>query len=1283
MKNILIDLIDFEKVTILLEGFNKTTGFAIAIFDLEGNVLSKSGWRQICTEFHRVHPETSKKCKISDIEITGKLDNGEKYCFHNCLNGLVDVAVPIVINREHIANLFTGQFFFEKPDRNFFIQQAEEYKFDTTKYLDALDEVPVVSEEKVITAMDFLLNIIQLITEMTSQKLEQAELNTALEKSEERFRLLYNNSPDMYVSVSPDDASILLCNDTLLKETGYSREEVVGSPIFKMYHDDCMADVRKAFDQFVETGEVKNKELILKRKDGSKIEVSLNAYGVRDKSGKVIYSMSSWRDTSELKQTEKALKESEEYFRILIENSSDVISILNDKGIVTYESPSHEKVLGYKTDKLIGENIFGLVHPDDRERVSMQFINLLKRSNGAEQVNFRFLHKDGTWIYIEGTGTNLLKHPKIKGIVVNYRDVTERKRADDKLKESEERFRSIVEQSPLSTQMFTPDGMTVQVNRAYENLWGITLDDLKGYNILEDQQLESLGIMSYIQGAFSGEAASLPVAEYDTVKSLGTGKKMWVQARIYPVKDNAENIDKIVLIHEDITQRRQDEEVIKNQAAKWQTTFNAMTDSVSIIDMDGKISQYNAATLSLFNINEEDIKEKKCFELVHRTKDFFNGCPLHRMKESHQPESMIFKEKERWLEVNVDPIFNSKNELTGAVHVVSDITERKQTEVIIRENEDKYRTLFESSATSIWLEDFSDIKAEFDTLNKNGVKDFRKYYEQHPEEVVRMAGLIKVVDANQSSIELMGAKDKETLIKSIPSYFTEESLVVFREELIALAQGKDRFISEIPVVNQLDKKLYLGFSLAIPKQSINSLDRIIFSFYNITERKQNEAEILRYTGELKMLELLSREISGTLSLDELIPTAVKGIMDTVKPDSVFFFIRENNKLILKEVAPKKAMESLGEVPEHKVGECLCGLAVLQNQTIYSKDINTDLRCTWNECKQAGFRSFAALPLKKGEESIGVVGLASYKPRDFQVQSGFLETLVNAISLNINNALLHNEVSKHSEELEQRVNERTNELSNSQAELLNIVEDLNEQSIELEKSTHLLEAKNKELETFTYSVSHDLKAPLRGIDGYSKLLQDAYKNQLDEDSNTFLSNIRESALKMNDLINNLLEYSRLERSQERLGKIRIKHLINSIVSIYRKELDAGNFSLDINVDDIEIEADSKGLSIALRNLIENSIKFTAGSLNPTITIGMEENSKTWTISVKDNGIGFDMKYKQKIFDIFQRLHRAEDFPGTGIGLAMVNKAMQRMNGLAWVVSSPGNGSAFYLEIPKSL
>ncbi|MBN2523082.1 MAG: GHKL domain-containing protein, partial [Bacteroidales bacterium] len=258
----------------------------------------------------------------------------------------------------------------------------------------------------------------------------------------------------------------------------------------------------------------------------------------------------------------------------------------------------------------------------------------------------------------------------------------------------------------------------------------------------------------------------------------------------------------------------------------------------------------------------------------------------------------------------------------------------------------------------------------------------------------------------------------------------------------------------------------------------------------------------------------------------------------------------------------------------------------------------------------------------------------------------------------------------------------NSLADAAAKAVENVQLIENLEKKVNERTSQLQVVNKELETFTYSVSHDLKAPLRGIDGYSKLLYDLYKPNLNKEAQYFIETIRSSTLQMNQLIDDLLSYSRLERSQLTRERIKIKDFVKSVLSIYNADLEVGNFKIIINIADVELIADPKGLTIALRNLIENALKFTRGRAEPSIQVEVEEKDLSWIISVNDNGIGFDMQYHQKIFEIFQRLQRVEDFPGTGIGLAMVSKAMHRMQGRVWAESTPGMGSTFYLEIPKN-
>jgi signal transduction histidine kinase len=233
---------------------------------------------------------------------------------------------------------------------------------------------------------------------------------------------------------------------------------------------------------------------------------------------------------------------------------------------------------------------------------------------------------------------------------------------------------------------------------------------------------------------------------------------------------------------------------------------------------------------------------------------------------------------------------------------------------------------------------------------------------------------------------------------------------------------------------------------------------------------------------------------------------------------------------------------------------------------------------------------------------------------------------------------------------------------------------------IEARTAALHAKSRELETFAYSVAHDLKAPLRGIDGYSRLLLEDYAKDLDEEAQTFLKTIQSSTDEMSQLIDDLLEYSRLERRELKTNRLELGPLVKLLVEEKKRET---GHSIDfvVNVNGGTVLADSRGLTQSLRNYIDNAIKFSGKAAEPRVEIGAQENGAKCVLWVHDNGIGFDMKHHDRIFDIFQRLSTTDDYPGTGIGLAIVRKAMERMGGRAWAESKPGEGATFYLEIPK--
>ncbi len=231
----------------------------------------------------------------------------------------------------------------------------------------------------------------------------------------------------------------------------------------------------------------------------------------------------------------------------------------------------------------------------------------------------------------------------------------------------------------------------------------------------------------------------------------------------------------------------------------------------------------------------------------------------------------------------------------------------------------------------------------------------------------------------------------------------------------------------------------------------------------------------------------------------------------------------------------------------------------------------------------------------------------------------------------------------------------------------------------ERTARLREV-NQHLESFAYSVSHDLKAPLRGIDGYSRLLMEDYREALPDEAQRFLTTIRTASERMNQLIDDLLAYSRLERRELEKARVSLAHLVERVLAEREIELTELHAQIDSQVGDLTVQADGDALAQAVRNLVDNAIKFSRGD-SPRIAIKAVEQGERVLFSVTDQGCGFDMKYHDRIFDIFQRLHRVEDYPGTGVGLAIVRKATERMGGRAWAESQPGAGATFYLELPR--
>jgi signal transduction histidine kinase len=262
------------------------------------------------------------------------------------------------------------------------------------------------------------------------------------------------------------------------------------------------------------------------------------------------------------------------------------------------------------------------------------------------------------------------------------------------------------------------------------------------------------------------------------------------------------------------------------------------------------------------------------------------------------------------------------------------------------------------------------------------------------------------------------------------------------------------------------------------------------------------------------------------------------------------------------------------------------------------------------------------------------------------------------------------ITSSRDELNREIAER----KRAEEEILRLNEDLKNHVVRLEES-------NRELDAFSYSVSHDLRSPLRHMTGFMELLQKRSWSQMDETNRHYMTIISDSSKRMGMLIDDLLAFSRIGRSEMGTVVIRFKKLVQETIRELRE--DAKERDIAWKIGDLpDIYGDPSLLRLVLVNLISNALKFTRTRPRAEIEIGCTEEEVEFFFFIKDNGVGFDMDYAEKLFGVFQRLHHRDEFEGTGIGLANVRRIVSRHGGRAWAVGSPDQGATFYFSLPKA-
>jgi light-regulated signal transduction histidine kinase (bacteriophytochrome) len=235
--------------------------------------------------------------------------------------------------------------------------------------------------------------------------------------------------------------------------------------------------------------------------------------------------------------------------------------------------------------------------------------------------------------------------------------------------------------------------------------------------------------------------------------------------------------------------------------------------------------------------------------------------------------------------------------------------------------------------------------------------------------------------------------------------------------------------------------------------------------------------------------------------------------------------------------------------------------------------------------------------------------------------------------------------------------------------------------QLQKASAELEASNLELEAFSYSVSHDLRGPVRAIDGFSSLLLQDYADSLPPEGRRYVETVRASAKQMGQLIDDLLSFAQLARQEISRQRFYPRPLVDECVEKLRAQ--TGHPAVELVAGALPVcDADPALLRQVFMNLIGNAFKYSGKAARPRVEVGCERHGGEDAYFVRDNGVGFDMKHAGKLFGVFQRLHSSDEFEGTGVGLAIVQRIVQRHGGRVWAQAAPGKGATFYFTLAKS-
>lgn len=842
------------------------------------------------------------------------------------------------------------------------------------------------------------------------------------------------------------------------------------------------------------------------------------------------------------------------------------------------------------------------------------------RDRVPHRIENEFSYPDGKVGWFE-----LSIQPAPEGVYIFSIDITERKTAERALRESEQKFRETIFNLDEGFYSITPEGRLLAHNQAFNRILGFeTTEDLRGlflpdFWLRPDQRAEYLASL----------ASDGFISKYPVDLTTKTGKRITIMASAHMVKDKDFRPQRIEGVFVDISELKAAENALREGEEKYRALLWNLHTGVVVHAPDTSIIFSNPKASELLGLTEEQLQGKKSidpawfFIMEDGTRITTEEYPVSLAMSTARPVSEIVlgivrpdRESPTWVQCSTHAERNADGELQQVIVTFFDITQIKLAE------------------TALWLKNLV-----FDaSIAANSIAS--------------PVGVL--TEANNTFLRTWGYTSKEEVIgRPLVNFFWNPADA---GNIMDMLDANGAWEGDFEAKRR-DGSVFIAHGMA--SVVMDGKGKVIgyqSAVLDITDRKQVEDALLNHSVRLRNLHEIDLAIlRATETPEAIVQAALKQLLILLQCDitSVRLLDAETQELQVF-AAELKSGEPVQ--PEKMLSKTVLGEMELlrQGKTEIVEDMTnvSSSACACNMLTDGEIKSCINVPLQAEKGLMGILHVGWDSPRIITAEEKDISgEVAGQVAIAIEQARLLKESKRYAAELEERVRQRTSQL---------------------------MEA-NKELEAFSYTVSHDLRAPLRGIHGFTQILLDDYACKLDEEGRRICSIIQENSLKMGNLIEDLLEFSRLGRTEMQLTAINMKTLVDSV---FLEMTDAVTRErITLNIDKLcKVKTDAVMMRQVWSNLLSNAIKYSSKKEKSIISITSSIEKGKCIFCIKDNGAGFDMQYIHKLFGVFQRLHSVKDFEGTGVGLAIVQHIVKRHGGEVWAEGETDIGASFYFSLP---